>query len=156
MQATMNDLSQVFLGGTCGDNHWREDIVIPALLERGIAPSRIFNPVVSHWDKQAQANEDAAKAHPQCLLLFVLASPDPASADVSQVSGYSLVETVMALYDYPARTVVLFDVTGMARKTAKGLRKAQQDLCARFPEAPIFTDYSALIDCLAASLTQGQ
>lgn len=152
----MNRLSQVFLGGTTGNNHWREDIVIPALLKRGIALSQIFNPVLPHWDEQAQANEDAAKSNPECLLLFVLASPDPATPDVSQVSGYSLVETVMAFYDNPARTVVLFDITGMARKTAKGLRKAQQDLHARFPEAPIFTDYSTLINWIVTRLAQEQ
>jgi hypothetical protein len=151
----MHTWSQVFLGGTCGNNHWREEIVIPALLGRGIALHQIFNPVVSHWDEQAQANEDAAKADPDCLLLFVLASPDPTTTEVTQVSGYSLVETVMALYDSPARTAVLFDVTGMARKTAKGLRKAQQDLCARFPQAPIFTDYPALIEWVAARLAPG-
>jgi hypothetical protein len=144
--------SRIFLGGTCGKNPWRESLVIPALLERGVQPDQIFNPVVSHWDETAQANEDAAKASPDYLVLFVLASPDPQTAEVTQVSGYSLVEAVMALYDAPERAVVFFDTTGMARKTAKGMRKAEQDLRQRFPQAPIFSDYAALIDWIASRL----
>lgn len=142
----MRKRQKVFLGGTVGKNAWRETIVIPALLKHGIASEHIFNPVVSHWDTQAQAREDAAKANPDYLLLFVLASPDPASTEVTQVSGYSLVEAVMALYDSSERTGVLFEVTGLARKPAKGMLKACQDLGQRFPQAPIFTDYAALID----------
>lgn len=149
--------NRLFLGGTCGDNSWREDIVIPALLEHGIRLERIFNPVVSHWDEQAQANEDAAKANPDYLLLFVLASPaDPSAMDVTQISGYSLAEAIMSLYDAPERTVVLFNTAGMAKKTAKGMKKAEQDLRLRFPDAPIFTDYSPLIDWLAPRLRGGQ
>lgn len=151
----MNTPSRVFLGGTCASNPWREEIVIPGLLERGVTPEQIFNPVVPHWDEQAQAREDTAKADPDYLLLFVLASPDPARADVTQISGYSLVEAVMALYDAPKRTVVLFDTTGMAHRTVKGMTKAAQDLQQRFPDAPIFYNYSALIDWLAAHLTRG-
>lgn len=149
--------SRIFLGGTCGDNPWREDIVIPGLLERGIRQERIFNPVVSHWDEQAQANEDAAKANPAYLLLFVLASPaDPSATEVTQISGYSLAEAIMALYDVPERVVLLFDTTGMARKTAKGMNKTEQDLRQRFPTAPIFNDYSALVDWLVHCLRNGQ
>jgi len=146
--------SQIFLGGTCGNNPWRESLMIPALLEHGVRPEQIFNPVVSHWDETAQANEDAAKANPDYLLLFVLASPDPEASEVTQISGYSLAEAIMALYDAPARTVVLFDTTGMARKTAKGMRKTEQDLRQRFPQAPIFSDYAALIDWIVSRLVR--
>lgn len=147
---------RVFLGGTCGKNAWRESIVIPGLLERGVAHEQIFNPVVSHWNEQAQQREDAAKADPDCLLLYVLASPDPETPDVTQVSGYSLVEAVMSLYDAPDRTMVLFDTTGQAPKTAKGMRKAEQDLRKRFPGAVIFNvhEYGGMLDCLAFRLRE--
>jgi len=142
---------QIFLGGTCGKNTWREAIVIPGLLEREVALEQIFNPIVEHWDEQAQRREDEAKADHNYLLLYVLASPDPQTPDVTQVSGYSLVEAVMSLYDAPERTVVLFDTTGQARKTTKGMRKAEQDLRKRFPCAMIFGahEYDRMLDCLA-------
>jgi hypothetical protein len=145
---------KVFLGGTTRHNDWRSAIVIPGLLERGIAPEQIFNPLVAHWDAAAQADEDARKADPEYLLLFVLASPEPAEADCTQISGYSLAEMIMALYDAPQRTAVLVDVTGLAAWTAKGLKKAEQDLRLRFPSAPIFTDYAALLDYLASRLVR--
>lgn len=155
-ELAMKKWSLVFLGGTCGRNSWREGIVIPGLLARGVAPECIYNPVVSHWDAQAQAREDAAKASPDYLLLYVLASPDPATPDVRSISGYSLAEAIMSLYDAPNRTVVLFDTTGQERKTAKGMRKAEQDLRQRFPRAPIFTEYAELVDWLAMCLPRSR
>lgn len=139
----------IFLGGTCGNNPWRETIVIPRLLAKGVPQEALFNPVVSHWDAQAQAREDQAKQDEQFLLLFVIASPDPATTP-KEVSGYSLVEVVMSLYDWPQRTVAVFDTAHMAQKTAKRMQKAAQDLQQRFPTAPIFLSYDTAIDWLVA------
>lgn len=144
---------KIFLGGTVGVNPWRESVVIPGLLARGVPADHILNPVVSSWDAQAQAREDQAKRDPTYLLLFVLASPDP-TTESPFVSGYSLVEAVMALYDAPQRTVVVFETTHLARRPAKGMRKAAQDLRERFPNAPIFLTYAQAIDWLAAHFRQ--
>ena len=140
---------QIFLGGTCGNNHWREDVVIPGLLEQGVAPERIFNPVVTHWNKAAQAREDAVKQAPDSLLLFVIASPEPGTL-TANVSAYSLIEAVMSLYDAPERSVVVVDLAWMPTHTAKALSKGVQDLQARFPHAPIFLEYDDAIDWLVA------
>lgn len=142
----------VFLGGTCGDNHWREDIVIPGLLERGVDPDCLFNPVVEQWGEEAQRNEDRVKAFAD-YQLYVIASPDPSAPDVTNVSGYSLVEATMGLYDAPAKTLILVDTTGMAKHTAKAIAKCATDWHQRFPCAPIFADYASLIECLANRLT---
>lgn len=141
----------VFLGGTCGDNRWREEIVIPALLERGVDPSCLFNPVVKHWDEAAQRREDRAK-QVAAYQLYVIASPDPGTPEVANVSAYSLVEATMGLYDAPERTVILMDVTGMAKHTAKALLKSVADWRQRFPGAPIFVEYAALVEWLAPRL----
>jgi hypothetical protein len=144
-------MTKLFLGGTCGSNHWRETIVITGLLERGVSQYALFNPVVSHWDAAAQAREDAAKR--TCAYqLYVIASPDPSAPEVANVSAYSLVEATMGLYDAPDRTVVLVDITGMAKHTAKAIAKCATDWQQRFPGAPIFTEYTALIDWLAPRL----
>ena len=140
--------SRIFLGGTVGANAWRESVVIPGLLARGVPPQAIFSPVVPHWDAQAQAQEDQAKRDPDCLLLYVLASPD-SMMNSPVVSGYSLVEAVMSLYDAPHRTVIVFDTSHMAKRTARGMEKAAQDLRQRFPYAPILTTYDAAICWLA-------
>lgn len=147
----MNKL--VFLGGTCGNNHWREAIVIPGLLERGVDPACLFNPVVEQWDEQAQWREDTAKARAD-YQLYVIASPDPRAEDVANVSGYSLVEATMGLYDAPGKTVILVDTMGMAKHTAKALSKAATDWQRRFPDAPVFVNYAALIEWLAPRLRE--
>src|SRR5579885_2635587 len=72
----MNDL--IFLGGTIGCNHWREERVIPGLLARGVDPACLFNPVVDVWDQQARAREDCVNAQAR-YQVYVLASPEPAS-----------------------------------------------------------------------------
>ncbi len=143
---------QVFLGGTCGKNTWRETIVIPGLIERGVGIGQMFNPVVKDWNEQAQAREDHAKRTME-YMLYVIASPEPNSG-TANVSAYSLVEVLMALYDAPDRTVALFDTSGLENHTAKVIRKAVQDIRARFPQAPIFAEYDGLMDWLATRLRE--
>lgn len=139
----------IFLGGTCGSNRWRETHVIPGLLAKGVPEHAIFNPVVAFWDEQAQKREDQAKRSAEYLLLFVIASPEP-ETETTAVSGYSLVEAVMSLYDDPDRTVVVFDTTSMLPQTEKSMLKAAHDLMARFPYAPIFLSYEPSIEWLVA------
>jgi uncharacterized phage-like protein YoqJ len=141
----------IFLGGTIGANNWRTEIVIPALIERGVPAETLFNPVVEHWDRQAQEREDEVK-HTADYLFYVLASPDP-HGQTSNVSAYSLVEATMHLYDASERTIVVLDTTGMPRHTTKAMTKAINDLRKRFPNAPIFDDYASAIEYLVQKLT---
>lgn len=141
----------IFLGGTVGANDWREKIVIPALLERGVPAEVLFNPVVEHWDDAARQREDEVKA--TAIMLYVIASPDPVGG-TANVSSYSLVEAVMSLYDAPSRTIVVFATAGMVRHTAKAINKAAQDLRQRFPGAPIFMEYDAAIEWLAEKVKE--
>lgn len=55
----MRDLvdNKVFLGGTCGNSAWRDEL-IPMLEDEGIS---FFNPVVENWDETAQKEEDRQK-----------------------------------------------------------------------------------------------
>lgn len=144
----------VFLGGTVGANHWREEMVIPALVARGIAPDRLFHPEVEHWTHEAQQREDEVKRTAD-YLLYVIASPDP-EKETTNVSVYSLVELLMSLYDAPDRTIALFDLTGMAQHTAKALRKAFKDLQERFPAAPLFTEYPTCLAWLGKRLEEDE
>jgi hypothetical protein len=137
----------IFLGGTVGSNAWRETIVIPGLLARGIPFDRLFNPVVEHWTPEARQREDEVKRAAWCML-YVIASPDPLNG-TANVSAYSLVELVMSLYDAPDRTIALFDMTNMAPHTSKAVQKSVSDLQARFPTAPIFTEYRVMMDWIA-------
>jgi hypothetical protein len=148
MTITNNTTGQhVFLGGTCGDNNWRKEIVIPLFESYGISSDSLFDPVVEHWDAEAQAREDDAKRTAR-FMLFVIASPDPQSG-TANVSAYSLVELIMGLYDDPDRTVAVFDTIGMASHAAKAINKSFKDLLTRFPGAPIFSTYGGAVTWIA-------
>ena len=83
----------VFLGGTVGESSWRQSVTL-LLIQAGVAAERIFDPVVSEWTDQSQALEDEAKRQADYLLFYLC-----------DVSGYSLVEATMGLYDRMASTV---------------------------------------------------
>lgn len=138
---------QVFLGGTCGNNNWRNGL-IQRLTELGVPSEALFNPVVDDWNDEAQAAEDAAKAESQYMLYYL---GDPMQ-DFNRSSFYSLLEATMGLYDAPERTVVVFDTTGMPESVAKSNTKACKDLKARFPEALIFATLADAEEWLATSL----
>lgn len=56
----------VFLGGTCADSTWREEL-IPKLNE-GV---EAFNPVVSDWNPECQAIEDFHRATDDVILYVI-------------------------------------------------------------------------------------
>lgn len=130
----------IFLGGTCGSNDWRKKIVIPALLAAGVAEDDIFDPVVEHWDIEAQMREDEAK-RTASVKLFVIAKAS---------SLYSTVEAIMHLYDDEPRTVVVFDGAEMDEHERSAITKSANELLIRFPNAPIFGDYEQAIGWIAA------
>lgn len=145
----MND---VFLGGTCANNRWREEVVIPALLERGVPEDALFNPNLGPgmWNEEAQALEDRVKRDCSLVVYFI-----GDTRDGSGVSLYSAVEATMALYDDPERTVVVIDPAGTEGHVTKALTKMARDLRQRFPDAVVADDVRVLIDHIAARFGNG-
>jgi hypothetical protein len=140
-------MNEVFLGGTCANNRWREEVVIPALLERGVSEATIFNPRLGPgmWNEEAQALEDRVKQNCSLMVYYIGDTRDGAG-----VSLYSAVEATMSLYDDPGRTVVVIDPTGTEGHVTKALNKMLKDLRARFPEAVIADNLQDLIEYVAA------
>jgi hypothetical protein len=136
----------VFLGGTAGNNQWRDGF-IQALIERGVPADVLFNPAVppGQWDEAGQAKEDEAKAH-HTAMLFYLADPKEAG---NPISTYSIFEAQAALYDHPETTVVVFDKTGMNGHPLKIMNKVEEQLRKRFPQGRIFSTPSEAINWLA-------
>jgi len=124
----------VFLGGTVGKSNWREPFT-KRLMEAGVPADRIFNPVVPEWTAECQEAEDIAKRDSEHLLFYIC---DPEQGG-NAISGYSLVEATMCLYDRPQSTVVVFDLSGITGHVLKSLIKCKRDLRARFPEGHIFS-----------------
>ncbi len=135
----------VFLGGTCGQNNWRESF-IAELVKRGVHEESLFNPVVKDWNDEAKDREERAKSSATHLLFYIA---DPKEPGI-QVSAYSMVEATMALYDRGPKTVVVFDTTGIEGHALKAVNQARKVLQKRFPEASIFAEAWEAIDWLAA------
>lgn len=83
---------KVFLGGTCGNSTWREE-----LLKDLNGEVEAFNPVVPDWTPECQAIEDEHKAKDD-ILLFVI-TPETKSP-------YSISEITRSAITDPARTMV--------------------------------------------------
>lgn len=139
----------VFLGGTCGNNNWRQGL-IERLTARNVAPEVLFDPVVTDWNEEAQRREDAAKAEASHMIYYL---GDPNQPD-NRCSFYSLLEATMGLYDAPDRTVVVFDAIGMPPHIAKANAKACKDLKKRFPDAPIFGTLAEAEEWLVTNLAE--
>lgn len=137
----------VFLGGTAANNNWREQF-IESLVSLGVLPDILFNPVVKDWNEEAQQREETAKKE-ACHLVFYIADP---KQDGNPLSAYSMVEATMALYDKPARTVIVFDTDGMSGHPLKAMNQTLKVLRARFPEANIFGTRQDAINWLTPRL----
>lgn len=122
----MNKL--IFLSGTCGNNNWREPFIAD-MVARGVPAETFFNPVTPDWNEEAQAREDVAKRDCTFMLYYL---GDPQQPD-NRCSFYSLAEACIALHEAPARTLVVFDSTGMPAHAVKASEKTCKDLKDRFP-----------------------
>lgn len=136
----------VFLGGTCGNNKWRDGF-IARMTARGYPRSWFWNPIVKVWDAEAQRREDAKKRSADVIFFYI---GDPQQPGNPQ-SFYSWLEALMAQYD-SERCVAVFDLKGLKGHALKTAQKALQDLRGRFPYAPIFTQLSDGEDWLARNL----
>jgi hypothetical protein len=124
----------VFLGGTVGNNNWREQFAAE-LVAVGVPAEDIFNPVVKDWNDAARLAEEAAKKE-AAFLMFYIANPQQEGLNIS---AYSLVEGTMGLYDKPEQTVIVFDLSGIDNAhVIKAMNQCQKVLKTRFPNANIF------------------
>ncbi len=108
----------VFLGGTCGENRWRNDFM-PKLDAVGIT---YFNPVVDVWNRAAQIIEDEAKQSARWNLFYL---GNPLCGDNS-ISPYSIFEAATVPRNNLIVVVSLHEFTNPA--TRKSMSKIAHDL----------------------------
>jgi len=100
---------KVFLGGTCNDSKWREDL-IPELERRGM---EYFNPVVPDWTPECQALENKIKADPNTVNLFFI---------TSEMTGvFSIAEVVDCSNKRPETTIFAVQWEGFTEGQRKSL-----------------------------------
>lgn len=126
----------VFLGGTCGDSKWRDE-----LLTHLSGQIDAFNPVVPKWNKEAQKIEDEHKKKDDIKLFVITPATD---------STYSFAEIAFSAVEQHDRTVVCFldEDNGMTndKHKAKAVKKLKEDLIER--KVPVFTSLQELADFL--------
>jgi len=111
----------IFMGGTCNESTWREELLSKLDLTR-VNP---FNPVVEDWNEEAQKNEDIHKITDD-LCLYCL-TPE-------MTGHYSIFELGYDLGRRPEQTVfcILAERDGKAFTDGqlRGFTKMQQDVTA--------------------------
>ena len=86
--------SKVFLGGTCNESTWRNDM-ISLLTNLGI---EYFNPVVDDWNEEAQKNELRERA--ECDICLYTITPKMAGV-------YSIAEVIDDSNKRPEKTIMV-------------------------------------------------
>lgn len=129
----------IFLGGTVGNNDWR-DSFIADLVNSGIPEAWIFNPVVPDWNDEAYQREEAAKRQ-ATHFIFWLSSPKQAD---NPTSTYSIHEAYTAMIEEPERTVIVFDLRGMIGHALETMRAVRDEMISEFGDNRIFTRTQAL------------
>ena len=74
-------MNRVFLGGTCADTTWREEL-IPYLEKFGID---YFNPVVKDWTPECQIIEEEEKNHKCNIHLYVITKEMMGTYSVAEI-----------------------------------------------------------------------
>lgn len=129
----MNTSVDVFLGGTCNNSTWRNEL-IPLLKNKGIT---YFNPVVDDWTPECQKIENWHKANDN-YSLFVI---------TKEMTGvFSIAELIDLSNKQPTRTIIMFMYDGFDKGQAKSL-KATEDL-AKSNGAFVCQSYDDIIEVL--------
>jgi len=105
---------RIFLGGTCNDSTWRDEL-IPHLEARGI---EYFDPVVEDWTEQCQRAETRMKEDPNTINLFVITS------DMKGV--YSIAEVMDCVHENPKKTIFTFVPDGFTFGQIKSLNAVSE------------------------------
>lgn len=106
-EVTSRKAPRVFLGGTCNESTWREEL-IPLLKEANID---FFNPVVPDWNEQAYQTE--LRERETCDYVLYVITP-------KMTGVYSIAEAVDDSNKRPKKTIFCFlgeDVDGDVQLT---------------------------------------
>lgn len=129
---------RVFLGGTCNESKWREQLM-PMLDEIGFA---YFNPVVPDWTPECQKEE--LRQREECSVVLYVLTP--------KMSGvYSIAEVVDDSNKRPFKTVLCIlahdDLDSWPEGQARSL-KAVADL-VKNNGAAVFFDLDSVVEHLS-------
>lgn len=88
-------MKRIFLGGTCNDSRWREDLIIPHLN----IEVDYFNPVVPDWNEEAYQRELFEREN--CDFCLYIITP-------KMTGFYSIAEVIDDSNKRPRKTIFCF------------------------------------------------
>ena len=84
-------MNKVFLGGTCNETTWRDDLI-------AVLDVDYFNPVVEDWSHECQAREEKEKAADCNIHLYVITS--------EMMGTYSIAEAIESAMTRGKQTIL--------------------------------------------------
>ncbi|XP_069697766.1 uncharacterized protein raw isoform X4 [Periplaneta americana] len=141
-----NCVRDVFLGGSCRDSTWREDIAIPMLKKSGLT---YFNPQLCQWSKRLIPIE-AAVMDNSYILLFVITSTTRSIASMALAAHYIGLNcnVVLCVQHLPDDAVIGNDkLSKQAVKDYNRGRMYLSDLANR-EGVPVFESVAEAVDCV--------
>ena len=126
-------MSKVFLGGTCNNSTWREQIIPRLEID-------YFNPVVEDWTPECKGIEDHEKEIVCDIHLYVI---------TKEIIGvYSIAEMIDSAYQDDKSTIIQVVPEGFDEKQLKSF-KATLDLADSIGAYTIMSnDFDELVDVL--------
>ncbi|CAL4116899.1 unnamed protein product [Meganyctiphanes norvegica] len=144
---------EVFLGGSCGNTTWRQDLAIPRLKENGIS---FYNPQVTHWSEALIELEYHAKQ--TSMVLFYVLDRETRNI-VSMVEAAYLSGSqrklilVLDCYRRPGDLICGESVSEQEHQELVNGINTVQDLVER-QGIPVFGDMNHALNCTAKILRE--
>ncbi|XP_021931040.1 uncharacterized protein LOC110835283 isoform X3 [Zootermopsis nevadensis] len=141
-----NCVRDVYLGGSCRNTNWREDIAIPMLKKSGLT---YFNPQLRQWSKRFIPIEAAAMDN-SYVLLFVITSTTRSIASMALAAHYIGLNcnVVLCVQHLPDDAIIGSDkLSKQAGKDYNRGRMYLSDLANR-EGIPVFESVTEAVDCV--------
>lgn len=126
---------KVFLGGTCGDSKWRDDLVEGLKMD-------YFNPVVADWNEEAKQNEIREREQDD-FVLYVITPKIVGVYSIAEVSVDSVVRPEKTIF-----CVLDKDGESTYTKQMKYSLEATKKLVEQYSHHPVFDNLDSLRDYL--------
>ncbi|XP_072176894.1 uncharacterized protein [Diadema setosum] len=140
----------VFLGGSCRNSNWREEIVIPILRKNGFT---YFDPVMPKWNLRYLPLEAQAKENCN-YLLYVISSQARSAGSMIEVAHYIGQDRKVILCVQDIQEGLVVDGEKLTPRAVKDYNRGRQYLAdvASRERVPVFSDVTEATNALVARI----
>lgn len=141
-----NCVRDVYLGGSCHNTTWREDIAIPMLKKSGLT---FFNPQLCQWSKRLIPIEAAAMDN-SYVLLFVITSTTRSIASMALAAHYIGLNCNVVLCVQHLSDGAVIGSDKLSKQAVKDYNRGRMYLSdlANRESIPVFDSVAEAVDCV--------